>query len=321
MRETRRLDAAQSAPEIVARLLARYFENQPAEPGASSHWRHYSSQVSIERAEDGGLLAAEGAGFGSLSWVNWRHRVADQLTIGVHLARLPRTASLWRRYRRLAEITSLMGGAPTFDGFRQACTLDLLDRHLATSTTEPLKVVVIGDGHGILSAMIKDRWPSARLTLVDLGRTLLFQAINCQRAFPDLVHTLATSAEHNHLDADFLYCPADALAVLEGSTFDVAINVASMQEMTPAVVKQYFAFLRRRIADDNLFYCCNRESKTLSDGEVSSFSEYPWSTHDEVLLDEQCPWHEFYLALHPRMVRRYDGPHRHRLVRLARAHS
>jgi SAM-dependent methyltransferase len=310
-----RLDALPAA-EIVHGLLARYFDDTSAEQGASSHWRLYASRFSIERAADGTLVAAEGAGFGSASWTNWRHRIADQLTIAAHLARLPGRISLWRRYRRLVVVAQRMGQSATFDAFRQACTLELLDRHAATRTGAGPRVLVIGDGHGILSALLKDRWPDARLTLVDLGRTLLFQTLNCQRAYPALEHGIAIAGSPLP-QVDFLYCPADQLAALESATFDVAINVASMQEMTAATVAQYFAFLRRRMTNDNLFYCCNRESKTLPGGEVSAFSAYPWSIGDQVLLDELCPWHQYYLALHPRMLRRYDGPHRHRLARLA----
>jgi len=44
--------------------------------------------------------------------------------------------------------------------------------------------------------------------------------------------------------ADFLYCPAETLHALEKYRFDIAVNVASMQEMTSATISRYFDFMR-----------------------------------------------------------------------------
>lgn len=73
---------------------------------------------------------------------------------------------------------------------------------------------------------------------------------------------------------------------------DLALNVASFQEMNPPVIGEYFDDLRAAAAGRGLvFYCCNREEKRLPDGTVSRFAEYPWSGSDKILLDELCPWH------------------------------
>ena len=88
-----------------------------------------------------------------------------------------------------------------------------------------------------------------------------------------------------------------------------------MQEMDPPVTARYFELLRR--AKTALFYCCNREEKVLPDGTVTRFAEFPWKPEDKVLFDELCPWHNSYYALLPPFYRPYDGPIRHRLVRLA----
>jgi SAM-dependent methyltransferase len=185
-------------------------------------------------------------------------------------------------------------------------------------------VLIVGDGHGILAALIKDRWPESTVTLVDLGRTLLFQTVNCQRAYPTRRHALVRSGRSESasgMDADFVYCPADRLEDLHDQPFDLAVNIASMQEMTPEVVASYFSFLRRRLAPSNLFYCCNRERKVLPGGEVSALAHYPWREGDRTLIDAPCPWHQYFVTpgrkrLPVPFVRRYDGVHRHRLVTL-----
>ena len=302
------------APGIVRALLDRYFASDAAEAAASSHWRLYASQFSVKRGDGNRLTSLEGAGFGNASFTGFAHRAADALTTAAHFARLPGKGRLWRRYGQLARVAGSMGAAPTFDAFRQALTLDTIAQALGGRLPAP-RVVIIGDGHGILSALVKDEWPRAQLTLVDLGRTLLFQTVNCQRAYPRATHRLAVAGEPA-VEADFTYCPADQLAALETARFDVAINVASMQEMTPEAVSSYFSFLRGHLVKDNLFYCCNRERKVLPDGEVSAFLEYPWKSGDQIRFDGLCPWHQFYFAASPRPFRRYAGPHRHRLTTL-----
>lgn len=299
---------------IIAALLERYYQDDTPEAGASSHWQHYARKFAVA-SEGGRVVSLKGAGFGNAHWRGWLHRAADTATIAAHIAQLPRKRELLAGYGRLRRVACAMGAAPTFDAFRQLCTLDLLEQRAAAFGTAP-RIAIIGDGHGILSALVKDRWPSASITLIDLGRTLLFQAVNLQRAHSGAAHVLAGEGPLPDR-ADFTYCPADRLGALDGRRFDVAINIASMQEMTPATVTTYFAFLRRALEPRNLFYCCNRERKVLPGGEVSSFLDYPWSPSDRILIDEPCPWHQYYLAPSPTLFHRYDGVHRHRLTTLA----
>jgi hypothetical protein len=185
---------------------------------------------------------------------------------------------------------------------------------------------MIGDGYGLLAALVKSRWPDAQLVMIDLGQSLLFQAVYCQKAHPQATH--ATAGSTDAANADFVYCASDRRRAIEAMTFDVAVNVASMQEMDPATVSGYFDFLRGHMMPANLFYCCNRESKSLPDGQVSAFAAYPWRPTDQVHLDGPCPWHQYYLT--PRWTGRsprilglpllgvsgYDGIHLHRLVTL-----
>ena len=100
------------------------------------------------------------------------------------------------------------------------------------------------------------------------------------------------------------YCPVD-----------IALNIASMQEMDPPVIAAYFDDLRAIPSQRQLvFYCCNREEKVLPDGTVTRFLAYPWHPSDQILVDEYAPWHQQYYTLMPPFYRPYDGPHRHRLV-------
>jgi hypothetical protein len=300
---------------IAQTLVERYYRDGSPDPQASSHWRRYSSEFSVETDGAGNVVKLSGVGFGIVERGEFHESLFNSACVASHLAWLRPRRRILASWRTTQAVCRAMGIDATFDAFRQACTFELLDRFLPGRARDGVRALVIGDGHGTLSALLKTQWPAAQVTLVDLGRTLLFQVVRCQRAFPTLRHELATAP--GMADGDFVYCPADELQALETSSFDIAINVASMQEMTPAVVDNYFSFLRRRLVKTNLFYCCNRERKVLPDGEVSAFRAYPWQADDRLLLDGRCPWHQYFLSHALPFVHWYDGIHLHRLAVMA----
>ena len=246
-----------------------------------------------------------------------------------HLIHLPNRKELLRLFAVAARVCRAMGLDPTLDVFRQVCTLEVLQRHLPNEMRHKrMHVLMIGDGYGVLSALFKSVFPNSTVVMIDIGKTLLFQAYHCQKAHPEHEHALAASVS-DLKRVDFVYCPAEDLVSLERFKFDMAMNIASMQEMNVSTIARYFAFLRKYLHPTNLFYCCNRESKTLVGGEVSEFLRYPWQDDDRYLLDEYCPWHQyffsrsraknglyFYGARVP-FVNFYDGKIMHRLAVLA----
>ena len=107
--------------------------------------------------------------------------------------------------------------------------------------------------------------------------------------------------------------------ILKDCPIGLAINIASMQEMDPKYIRNYFDDLYAIAAKRDLdFYCCNREEKTLPDGTVIRFKDYPWNSLDNIQIDELCPWHQEYYYYIPPFYRHYDGPHRHQLRKLTR---
>ena len=94
---------------------------------------------------------------------------------------------------------------------------------------------------------------------------------------------------------------------------DLFINIASMQEMNPKIINQYFNDLKNS-NNKPYFYCCNREKKTLPDGTIVKFSDYPWGDAS-IVLDELCPWYLDFYNKTPPFFHNYDGLIRHRIVR------
>ncbi len=115
---------------------------------------------------------------------------------------------------------------------------------------------------------------------------------------------------------DFRYVEAETIDAQKVEA-DLFINVASMQEMDHQSIQKYFALIRCQ-AQDTYFYCCNRISKTLPDGTTVKFDEYGWQPSDSVLFDELCPWHQHFPVSRPPFLRPFDGPIKHRLVKMSK---
>ena len=224
-----------------------------------------------------------------------------------------------------------MGLDPTFDVFRQVCSLAALKRHLSPEMRRGLlSTLTIGDGYSVLSSMVKSIFTDSVLVLVDIRRTPLFQGYYCQKTHPGLANEYVPDVSGLN-DVNFVYCPTEQSGSLEKFNFDIAVNIASMQEMNSSTTVMYFAFLQKCLRPDNLFYCCNRESKTLMGGEVFEFLGYPWEADDSYFVDGYRPWLRYFFGRSfanngPRLfefrvpvVNYYDGEVRHRLAKLAAA--
>ena len=302
-------------------------DSDPSRTQLSSHWAAYSREFDVRLDEDGNVTAMEGKGFGDLGVRGVVRTGLSWICYASYWLRLPGKRRVIDLLPRALEVCRKMGAAFSFDCFKQVYTLALLGPHIERMQERRgsgLRVMVIGDGYGFLCALIKSVYPGTRLILVDIGKTLLFQAETCQNAYPTSSHALVGESD----DAEILYCPAERLDEIE-DWIDVAINIASMQEMTPETVSGYFFFLRTHCHPENLFYCCNREHKVLLGGEILKFHEYGWKEGDVHHIDELCPWYRYFFALGTArfrhrvagvpvpFVHRFAGDMRHRLTTLA----
>jgi len=319
--------------DVIAYLIENYYQGGdilPQEkPFISSHWRRCSERFHVEVDGKGNLVSLNGYGFDRCKWKRWDRRVLDSACILSHLMHVPYKNEVLQLGVAALKDCQMLGLDPTFGVFRQVCSLALLKNHISDHMlNHRMHVLMIGDGVGILSVLFKRFFHNSTLVLVDIGKTLLFQAYHCQKAHPTCVHTLASMVVD--LDkADFVYCPTGHLQTLERFKFDVAVSIASMQEMNDLTIARYFAFLRKHLHPRSLFYCCNRESKRLVGGEMSEFLRYPWQEGDQYLVDEYCPWHQYFFSrghaenglhlfgIRIPFVNFYDGKHRHRLAVLA----
>lgn len=245
--------------------------------------------------------------------------------------------SFQKRFRKLAveyndfgildsemyRITDLQDRTYNLDVLRQTLTLALLKYKLKNHGNFDI-AVVIGDGFASMSSLLLASKFVKKVILINLSKTLLvdieyFSKISNYYSFTyclvneenDLIYAL-NSSEFN-----LVTIQASNQSFLKLIPADLVINIASMQEMNNEIIQRYFEDMRSISKKKDLyFYCCNREEKKLPDGTVTAFKKYPWKGFDEILMDELCPWHQDYYSFIPPFHRLYDGPIRHRLVKL-----
>lgn len=325
--------SADASNRLTRTLYERYYLGaETADQAAltSSHWARFTRETIMEVDEDGGIRKMRGAGFGKLDAVSGPFKGwLGRLTIASYLLILPDRSRRLRMIRTGRRVLRQAGLTFNIEAFRQLASLDLVLDSANREGISDDRVLIIGDGYGLCAAVWKTLRPHSRIALVDLGRTLLFQVVTASRVHPSARHVLVSDSQTADAAADFIYCPAEHLDALNRFTFDIAINMMSMQEMNEATIGRYFTFLRARLRPDrHLFYCCNRELKVLEGGERAEFQAYPWRAADRHLVDEPCPWwqHRFSMSTSPRGPRllgfripfiNYFKPVRHRLTVLA----
>jgi len=184
--------------------------------------------------------------------------VIDRLCIKSYLKRIKNVRRVNALLPLAKKVCGEMNTYLSYSFFRQVCALALILKY-----TKIHSALIIGDGYGFLSCLIKKVFPDSRIVLVDIPEILKIQK--------------------KYAKAEF-YTP-DQIDKIQGE-FDLAINICSMQEMTKEMIALYFKLIRRT---SKLFYCCNRLRKEYK-GEIVRFHDYPWEK--EIIYEEGEP--DFY---------------------------
>lgn len=304
-----------SRGEDALALLARSVEIDEA--SASSHWRAMHDTF---RLAEGTVSGARGFGTyspGSHRIEAFAHRILQRpwRALGAAYADFD-------RIDRLADaLAARQGRIYDLDMLRQALTLAYLEAQVPATLNGGKTLLVIGDGYGTFAALALAAFPRLKVVTINLVKSLIVDLHFISRGVPGADVGLATGREglHAALADDGLRVialRADDCALLSEVPASLAVNIASMQEMDPPTIARYFQTMRSMAAPVT-FYCCNRERKSLPDGTMVAFAEYPWQDEDRVLDDGLCPWHQRYYSARPPFVHRFDGPIRHRLAVLA----
>ncbi len=302
----------------------------------SAHWQQYHQDF---ESQNGGFSFQGLRGFGGFAPRTNLQGVFHFLMLLPFRYLARKLPSFRILMGHLQEIARRQNRTVDLDMFRQACTLAQIENDVPHLEDGPVKWMVIGDGYGVFTALLLMRNPKAQVILVNLDKTLLVDLAFLRQTFGDeydRMTRLVTSCEQLRVAVagfddttigpsagpSIIAVRAQHRDILVETPVDVVVNVVSMQEMRLEDIAGYFDVIRSAAIDGGThFYCCNRESKVLPDGTVVSFDDYPWAPKDSVLLDELTPWHQWCYSGNPPFFRRYDGPIRHRLIRVAPARS
>lgn len=299
-----------------------------SDPESSSHWNHYHSNFEFRDNKFHGLI-----GFGE------NKKPFKGLTKFIHFLlqtpfrRIGKKFSKFNDIYKIAiKIRAKQKVAFDLDMLRQVISLSYFYQKLKKNISIPNNLTcIIGDGFGSLTTLMLSSNFSKKIILVNLSKTLLvdlwyiklwmgLEKFNksvlllndneeisekdiIKMASSDEIKIIAIEAKNHHLIKKF--------------KIDFFVNIVSMQEMNNESINSYFEDFRQSLNQEKVFfYCCNRLIKELPDGTVTNFLKYPWNKEDIFLIDELCPWHNYFYYKYPPFYKKYDGPVQHRLVRL-----
>lgn len=287
------------------------------ESGQSSYWREEVQGFEVN-AE--GILTGAGP-MGNVS------RKTGRAGSAAHWVLQTPFRVIGRRFAAFADtlhqgrlVARRQGRQLTQDMMRQVLALSLIREHLGDKALDGA-AVVIGDGYGVMTSLLRLVYPERTVIAVNLTKPLLADLSFAQRVVTDTsIAVPAAPAEMRSAfargDVGIIGVRADDADLLASVPVALAINIHSMQEMSASVIDRYFHLLRAAPGDRTAFYCCNRVEKTLYDGEVIRFEAFPWRDGDAYLVDEICPWDHWEYGPRPPFWRRNPNLKRHRLALL-----
>ncbi len=302
---------------LINKLYNRYhLHNSTFEYLVSSHWKKYGAESNICINNDGTITCFTGSGFGDLQYTRFIHKISSYLCIFTYLMRLSGRRDIVAMARKIMPALSIIDSYLSYDCFRQICAFRMIKKYLKFNENDKLNVLIISDGYGFLSLLIKVIYPKAVISLIDIGKILLFQCINIQRIFSSCNHCEVSSAEYVASGIeDFIYCPAENLNNFNSFKFNLIISISALQEMNAPTIKRYFDYIRTHAEANNLFYCSSRVSKQLIGGEVVNFFDYPWRSDDRHIIDEEPLFYRYYIVARSPFVIKFSRMH-HRLTNL-----
>ncbi len=262
-----------TSDQIQETLFQKYYSGEGFFDVTSSHWRDFGEKTKVTQGRSGFEVSAYGiSAYGKKSAL----RSLKHFPIDLFLSKmLSKHGAGQQTIKGAKSITNCLNIHFDFDHAKHVLIFDLLNSY-GLFKTEHL-VCIIGDGHGFFGTLIKTLCPDAKILFINLGRNLLIDAIRFSAVFPDIEPLLFQQLEDyqlldNHSD---IFLEAEHFELIQNLPISLFINVASMQEMDMSVINRYFEYMRTSTAEPH-FYCCNREEKSLPDGNVIRFEDYPW---------------------------------------------
>jgi putative sugar O-methyltransferase len=300
-------------------FLVNHLEDD--EKDTSAHWKKFHKKFTVGKDLDiSGIMGFGGNAKEYKGIEKWVHRILQR-----KYRKMGNEFSSFKSIDSIAsDMTRSQGRAYDLDVLRQTLALSfLMEKASGMGGIKDRTVTVIGDGFASMSLLLLLSGFAKKIILINLSKTLLVDLLYFQKNVQgNSSKSFALITEESDIQLiqkyDLVALQASNHELLTSFPIDLFINIASMQEMNPETISSYFKDFRQVAKQrDTYFYCCNRIEKSFPDGIKVKFSEYPWNDSDQILTDELCPWHQEYYTIFPPMYHRYDGPHKHRLIKVA----
>jgi putative sugar O-methyltransferase len=178
----------------------------------------------------------------------------------------------------------------------------------------------IGAGYGALAAKLRRINAESRFVLIDLPETLAVQHWYLSFAMPGA--RLIGYQEYCDLgmqsaleQADILLLPPAAIGELPTGTFDTAINIRSLAEMTTGYVGFYVSQIERLLKENGTFYCVNNTQKSTA-GDPFRIDTIPFDDNWRLDKADSVPWQKHIIELAIRRTSEADPTWRQSLKRV-----
>lgn len=191
---------------------------------------------------------------------------------------------------------------------RHIFTFEILKKYV-----NPKRICIIGDGglNAVLGAYLN--FPKSKIFSINLSESLIHDYIVLKHLNSNLKESVKVIENINDFEdiKNLNLIPSNLKNYLFDKEIDLFINISSFQEMSMNEIDRYFRIIKN---NKSYLYTCNREIKILPDGEKISFSCYPWENCNYV-FNKNCDFHQKYYSLRFPFIKKYDGNHKHALVK------
>jgi hypothetical protein len=315
----------------LKKIYQEYYVEKPETKSASSYWSEAIAKFKVTLSTDGHLQSLVGNSFHSFQQKSFKGMMIGLANLFMMICFSQYRWPIIKTYFLLIKKEIQSKGILAIEN-KDYPVIKLLYvvAFLAETITKNKikKILIIGDGGGIFSCLLKILYPKLRICIIDLPQVTFFQAVNLEKKFPQAKHLLMSNStiisSQLFESADFVYCPVPALENFEKSEikFDLAVNIFSMQEMNFKTVEYYFQLIKRKLHNRGFFYCCNRVEKTLPDGELIKFENFPFPEDANTSIDESPDFFKCFFSLDPDVwvfswlpfFSKYRGKIRHKLL-------
>ena len=296
--------------KVLDYLFDNYYLNEKMSSVVSSHWKKFGSKGSASKVNNQYIIRSFGVSNYQKRSIS---RLFQNLIIGFFLKDFIKKYCFDKESlitaKKIAQILEIYF---SFNHIKHVIVYDILNRLKLYKGT----ICIIGDGDAFMGTLIKKLNSKVRILFVNIGKNLISDVNYYSKIFPNHIPVLISKrSQINGLNTNNVgFLEAEKYQLLYKRPINLFINIASMQEMNPSVINNYFNLMRSS-SKKSYFYCLNRQEKVLPDGTAVRFRDYQWE-NSKVIIDEICPFVKKFPTSIPPFWKPFDGVHLHKLIEL-----